>query len=99
MYSDKEIQISPAEWQIWRNMPTTIAIFNALMDERSIIVQQLAFGETLEKVGSEVKETALAVGTVQGLTIILEDIELTINEQYREAEERKQKEREEIEYE
>jgi len=99
MYSDKEIQISPAEWQIWRNMPTTIAIFNALMDERSIIVQRLAFGETLEKAGSEVRETALAVGTVQGLTIILEDIELTINEQYREAEERKQKEREEIEYE
>ena len=95
MYSEKEIQISPAEWQMWRNMPTTVAVMDALMNERSVLVQRLALGDTLEKAGSEIKETAIAVGTIQGLTIVLDDFELTLQQQWQDAAERKKEEMEE----
>jgi len=89
MLLEKEIDIGPAEWQMWKNHPVTQKVLNALQDERSIIVQELAFGRTLEKPFQEVKETALASGKVQGLTIILEDLELVLQEQWEAAEERR----------
>jgi hypothetical protein len=89
MYTEKDIPVGPGEWQIWRHLPTTEAIFDALMEERSVIVQRLALGETLDRPGSEIKETAIAVGTVQGLTIILDDLELVLQQQWQEAEQRK----------
>jgi hypothetical protein len=97
MYSEKEIQVSPAEWRMWREMPTTVAIFNALMDERSTLVQRIVLGDTLEKVGSEVRDTARMVGTIEGLTIVLDDLELTLMQQWEEAQERKQRKMEEDE--
>jgi hypothetical protein len=90
MYTDRELQISPSEWQMWRNMPTTVAIFNILMEERSVLVQRIVLGETLEKAGSEIRDTARVIGTVEGLTIILDDLELALQQQWMEMEERKQ---------
>jgi hypothetical protein len=90
MYTDRELQISPSEWQMWRNMPTTVAIFNILMEERSVLVQRIVLGETLEKAGSEIRDTARVIGTVEGLTIILDDLELVLQQEWMEMEERKQ---------
>ena len=98
MYQDGDIPISPSEWQIWKNMPTTRAVFDALSEERSVLVQKLAFGDTLDKPGLEIKETAKTVGEIAGLTIILEDLELVIQQQYNLAQQRKlEKEMEEEE--
>jgi hypothetical protein len=95
MYTDRELQISPSEWQMWRNMPTTVAIFNILMEERSVLVQRIVLGETLEKAGSEIRDTARVIGTVEGLTIILDDLELALQQEWMELEERKQEREEE----
>jgi hypothetical protein len=89
MYTDKEIQVSPSEYKLWRNLPTTIAIFDALMDERSVVVQRIVLGDTLERAGSEIRDTARAIGTVEGLTIILEDMELALQQQWADAEQMK----------
>lgn len=96
MFTEKEIPIGPAEWQMWLAMPTTQVVMDALAAERSIIVQRLAMGETLVD-GREVKETARAVGIVEGLTIMLEDMELTLLQQWEAAQQKKEEEREEEE--
>jgi len=97
MYSEKEIQVSPAEWRMWREMPTTVAIFDALMDERSVLVQRIVLGDTLEKAGSEIRDTARVIGTIEGLTIVLDDLELTLTQQWQEAQERQKEAVEETE--
>lgn len=82
---------------MWKAHPTTVEVFQALSEERSLWVQLLAFGETLTPDGS-IMETAKAVGTIAGLTILLEDFELNLQQQWQEAAERKKQEEEESEY-
>lgn len=88
MLTDVEIPVSPAEWQMWKGNPVTQKILEALAAERSEWVQRLAFGETLP--GGMV-ETAKAVGMVGGLTIILEDLELVLQEQWTAAQGREER--------
>lgn len=97
MLLNREIPLNAAEWRMWKDHPATRIILDALADERSIWVQRLAFGETLEKAGSEIVETAKAVGVVSGLTVILEDMEIALQQQWLEAQERQQREEEESE--
>lgn len=97
MLSDKEIRISLSEWQMWKNLPTTQAVFEALSNERSMWVQALAFGDTLQSPGNEMKETAKAVGVVAGLSVLLDDLEVAIATQIAEAEERRKEMEEESE--
>lgn len=53
-------------------------------------------GETLQApAGKEIIETAVASGIIQGLTIILEDLEYVLQRQYEDALEEKRKAEEE----
>lgn len=101
MLLDREIEIGPAEWSLWKALPITALVFQALSDERSEWVQQIILGDTLDRPGSELKETILAIGRCQGLTIFLEDLEIFLQQQWeaarREKEEREEREREENE--
>jgi len=91
MLFDKEIAMSPAEWQIWKDHPMTARVFDVLAAERSCWVERLAFGDTLQKSGSEIKETAETVGIVKGLTILLEDFEITLRQQWEETQTEKER--------
>ena len=96
MLTDREIQVSLAEWQLWLKHPTTVAVMEFLEAERSAQVQKLAFGGTLQRPGLEVKETAETVGIIAGLGALLEDFEAELLEQIAEAQARiNDKEREE----
>jgi hypothetical protein len=81
---DKEIQISPAEWQMWSEHPVTIKVFETLAQIRDQWSESLIFGQTLIKAGCEIKDTANAVGVVRGLTVILDDLEQLLNQQWEE---------------
>ena len=97
MLNEKEIQVSLAEWHIWKQHPTTIAVMEFLEAERSAQVQKLAFGGTLIKPGLEIKETAETVGIIAGLGALLDDFEVELLMQIEEAQARKDEEKEERE--
>ena len=97
MLNEKEIQVSLAEWQMWLQHPTTIAVMEFLEAERSAQVQKLAFGGTLTKPGLEIKETAETVGIIAGLGALLNDFEAELIDQIEEAQARKNEEKEERE--
>lgn len=69
----------------------------ALEDERSLWVERLAYGDTINNTATAMKETAQAVGVIQGLTSILEGLEATMIMQWEEAQRRKEEEGEENE--
>jgi hypothetical protein len=95
MLSDREIQVSLSEWQMWKQHPTTVAVFEFLEAERSAQVQKLAFGGTLQRPGLEIKETAEVVGIIAGLGALLDDFEVELLLQIEEAQARKDEEKEE----
>jgi hypothetical protein len=96
MLTEKEIQVSLAEWQMWLKHPTTIAVMEFLEAERSAQVQKLAFGGTLQRPGLEIKETAETVGIIAGLGALLNDFEVELLLQIEEAQARREeKEKEE----
>jgi hypothetical protein len=95
--NEKEIQVSLAEWQMWLQHPTTVAVMAFLEAERSAQVQKLAFGGTLQKPGLEIKETAETVGIIAGLGALLDDFEVELLMQIEEAQARKDEEKEEAE--
>lgn len=84
MLLEKEIQISPAEFQLWLDHPTTSTILEALMDERGLWSAELCFGNTLRTTNPMV-DTAEATGIVKGLTMILEDLRVYLQNQWEEA--------------
>jgi hypothetical protein len=92
MLNEREIQVSLSEWQMWRQHPTTVAVFEFLESERSAQVQKLAFGGTLTKPGLEIKETAETVGIIAGLGALLDDFEVELLMQIEEAQARKNEE-------
>lgn len=89
MLLDKEIPLSPAEWEMWKKHPITQVVFDVLSDERSMWVEDLVFGRTLETAGSEIKETAIAVGVAKGIGFLLEGIDLYLSAQWEEVARRK----------
>jgi hypothetical protein len=95
MLNEKEIQVSLSEWHIWKQHPTTVAVFEFLEAERSAQVQKLAFGGTLQRPGLEIKETAETVGIIAGLSALLEDFEVEILQQMEDAQTRKTEEEKE----
>jgi len=97
MLNEKEIQVSLAEWQMWKQHPTTVKVLEFLEAERSAQVQKLAFGGTLARPGLEIKETAETVGIIAGLGALLDDFEVELLMQIEEAQARKDEEKEEEE--
>lgn len=95
MLNDREIQVSLAEWQMWKQHPTTTKVLEFLEAERSAQVQKLAFGGTLTRPGLEIKETAETVGIIAGLGALLDDFEVELLMQIEEAQARKDEEKEE----
>ena len=95
MLTDREIQVSLSEWQMWKQHPTTVKVLEFLEAERSAQVQKLAFGGTLQRPGLEIKETAETVGIIAGLGALLDDFEVELLLQIEEAQARKDEEKEE----
>lgn len=84
---------------MWKAHPTTLAVFQALSDERSEWVQRLVLGDTLDNPAAAIIETAKHVGIIQGLTIFMEDLGLYLQQQWAEAQARKKAEESEEDYE
>jgi len=92
MLLDNEIQIGPAEWNMWLNNPVTIQFMEALGRERREWADRLVEGLTL-KPGTEVVETAKTVGIIYGLDVGLEGVGEALRIQWQEAEKRKEEKR------
>lgn len=95
MLLDREIQIGPAEWDLWLRHPVTEAFMTALQYEREEWVQRLSLGDTLAGDRS-VELTARAVGAIYGLDVALSGMSEVLTEQWKEAQERKESESEAV---
>jgi hypothetical protein len=81
MLFDKEIKMSPAEWQLWKDHPLTSIVFEVLHDERSRWMEELIWGDLVKRPNA-VAETAEVIGIVKGLTILLEGFEISLQQQW-----------------
>jgi hypothetical protein len=87
---DKEILISPGEWQSWLNHPITQEFMSAIKRERDDWSRMQAQGELLKEGMGTIEWYAKSVGIIYGLEYSLEGVGEALNEQWREAAERKE---------
>jgi hypothetical protein len=81
-----QVELSPIQWQDWLKDPVTQEIFRVLQVEREEWVRRLAEGDVLKwQPGTEIKETAHAVGVIRGLDDILSGIQEQLRMQWDEA--------------
>jgi len=81
MLFDKPIEMSPAEWQLWKDHPLTALVFDVLMNERSRWMEELVWGDLIKRQAG-LAETAEVIGIVKGLTILLEGFEISLQQQW-----------------
>lgn len=95
------LQVSPGDWQIWKNLPMTQEVLRAVKLERDELAQRLVEGRSLDRLGGEIVDTARLVGAIYGLDFLLEGIEERLLgqwEELREEEIKKQGKEEVSEY-
>ena len=86
---DKEIKISPSEWQTWLSNPVTQEYMAALEAERGDWEQMQSQGDLLKGGMATIEEYAKSVGVIYGLDTALTGIGEILQEQWREGMERK----------
>ena len=94
MLQNSPIQIDPASWRVWKQDRVTQEVFRVLGLEMEAWASQVLEGQTLERTGNEIKDTAGAIGWTQGLKFVLFGLYEELKEQWEEAEKEKLKEEE-----
>lgn len=93
MLQESPIQIDPASWRSWKRDLVTQEVYRVLGKELEIWVSQILEGQTMERTGDEVKDTAGAIGWVQALKLFLYGLDEELREQWQEAEEEAEREK------
>jgi len=87
---EKEIQITPSEWQTWLSNPVTQEYMAALKAERRDWEQMQSQGDLLKGGMATIEEYAKSVGVIYGLDTALEGVGEILGEQWRESMARKE---------
>ena len=84
MLTNHPFNITPGEWDSWKNDPITKKVMAGLADEREMWHRDLIEGDTL-KAGQEIAMTAKAVGVLYGLDAVLIGVEEILLAQWAQA--------------
>lgn len=79
--TDYPFNISPGEWNGWKNDPITQKVIAGLLAEREDWHRGLVEGDTLTP-GQEISQTAKAVGILYGLDAFLVGVEEVLRQQW-----------------
>ncbi len=83
------VGLSPIEWRDWVKHPASQEVLRVLQAEREEWVRRLVEGEVINmEPGTEIRETAHAVGLIRGLDALLMGIEEKLQEQWAEEQEK-----------
>ena len=86
MLQESPIQIDPVSWRSWKNDRVTQEVFRVLALELECWVSQILEGQTMERTGEEIKDTAGAIGQAQALKLMLYGLDEELKYQWEEAE-------------
>jgi hypothetical protein len=91
MQIDSPIEIAPEHWMRWKQDPVTREVFRVLQIELEVWADALLEGRSLDSTNIAAA-TAKMVGAVQGLKVVLFDLELVLQEQWEEQKREKEEE-------
>lgn len=86
---EREIRITPSEWQTWLDNPITQEYMKALEIEREDWERRQAEGDLLKGGMATIEEYAKSVGVIYGIDTALTGVGEVLQEQWRESLERK----------